>query len=182
MENWKPISGWEGLYEVSDIGRIRSVERVVRCRDGTRTAPSVVRKLNPNRKGYLQAHLSAGDRRAVVAVHLAVATAFIPNPKQKPTVNHRHGDKRNNAATNLEWATFVENNNHALATGLRVNPRGSLHGMAVLNEVSVLAIKRELAEGKKQNAIAREWNVSNSLINQIANGAIWQHVSLSGVK
>lgn len=107
MENWRPVRGYEGLYEISDKGRVRSLPR-----NGT-----VLRKriLKPHllKSGYWQVELSMDNKMHGYRVHRLVAAAFIPNPENKLQVNHIDGDKENNCVENLEWVTRSENQLHA---------------------------------------------------------------------
>jgi hypothetical protein len=104
-EVWKDIDGYEGLYQVSNFGRIRRGERL--------KTPHV------DHGGYLTVWLSKHSKMKCLKVHRLVASAFIPNPAGKKTVNHIDGNKQNNCVTNLEWATHSENIIHANKTGLR---------------------------------------------------------------
>lgn len=103
MEIWRDIEGYEGLYQVSSWGRVR----IVFCND-------LYKILNPEttKKGYLRVDLYNGPSRKHFKVHRLVAKAFIPNPKNKPQVNHKDGNKKNNSVTNLEWVTDAENKKH----------------------------------------------------------------------
>lgn len=105
MEVWKDIPGYEGLYQVSNLGKIR--------RDGR------VKKPHMDRGGYLTIWLSKHSKMKCLKIHRLVAIAFIPNPEGKKTVNHIDGNKQNNCVHNLEWATHSENIIHANNTGLR---------------------------------------------------------------
>lgn len=120
MTEWRPVPGASG-YEVSAGGDVRSVDRVVRYKDG-RVAHFGGVNLKPTRgnHGYLSVTLGrASGRRQRVLVHQLVAEAFVPKPPGKDIVNHKDGDKRNNAAENLEWHTLRDNNRHARDTGLQ---------------------------------------------------------------
>lgn len=113
-ETWLPVRGYEGMYEVSNLGRIRSVDRTVPFGSSSRHVKPKVRKQQPDRDGYRIVSTSLGT----IKVHRAVAEAFIQNPSGKPQVNHIDGDKANNAVSNLEWATCAENMSHAAGSGL----------------------------------------------------------------
>lgn len=121
IEIWKDIMGYEGLYQVSSLGRIKSLPKKMGRPDSNRQTnkrgPIILKsKLNPkNKKSYHRVNLGSNN---TITIHRLVATAFIPNPENKPTVNHIDGDKNNNCASNLEWATHKENNNHAYDLGL----------------------------------------------------------------
>ena len=113
-----PVRDYEGLYEVSSCGQIRSVDRTVVGADGV-TYPFKGKVLQqiPNRN--MQVSLWKNNRPTWVYVHRLVATAFIPNPHDKKEVNHLDGNRQHNHVSNLEWATRKENQNHAVRTGLR---------------------------------------------------------------
>jgi hypothetical protein len=114
MEEWKPIKGYEDRYEASSCGRIRSYNK-------KRQTYLILKSYN--HKGYLRVDL----RGKLPRVHRIVAEAFIPNPLNKPEVNHINGIKSDNRVVNLEWCTRQENQNHAYDTGLIVKPRGTQH-------------------------------------------------------
>jgi hypothetical protein len=121
METWKDVPGYDGLYQVSDQGRIRRDNRI--------------KKLKEDRGGYLNVWLSKRSEMKCLKVHRLVALAFIDNPENKRTVNHKDGNKKNNCVQNLEWATHSENVTHANRTGLR--------------KVTVAQIEAARANGRK---------------------------------
>lgn len=119
MEVWKDVVGYEGLYQVSNLGRVKSVERY---KDNNGTKQLVKEKIKATRKdkqGYLLLDLYKNNKSKTVRVHRLVAQAFIPNPQNKETVNHIDGNKENNTVENLEWATQKEQNEHIYRTGLK---------------------------------------------------------------
>ena len=111
METWKDVIGYEKYYQVSDKGRVRGKERVVR-HSGTfkRVQKGKIIKLHTNgRDGYVYVGLHKHGKATTHKVHRLVAAAFIPNPENKPEVNHMDENKENNAAANLGWVTKLEN-------------------------------------------------------------------------
>ena len=108
-KNWMPIKDYEGLYEISDFGEVRSLQK--------RNHGNLVKK-RIDRAGYYSVRLSSKGKNKSYFVHRLVALHFIPNPSLKPQVNHISGDKLDNRVSNLEWVTHSENMKHAYATGL----------------------------------------------------------------
>ena len=102
-EQWRAVEGYPG-YEVSNLGRVR--------KNGKLTSS------HRTRKGYWQTNLYKRRKQTLHYIHRLVAIAFIPNPENKPTVNHIDGNKDNNRVSNLEWATYLENNLHAIKNHL----------------------------------------------------------------
>jgi CO dehydrogenase/acetyl-CoA synthase alpha subunit len=123
MEIWKDIPGFEGRYQVSDQGRVKSLPFMQRylLRNGQeafrRTGARILAQQLIN-SGYSLAHLHLDNARTALTVHSLVAQAFLPGPPGE-TVNHKNGVKTDNRASNLEWTTYSENHLHAVATGLR---------------------------------------------------------------
>ena len=121
VEVWKDIEGFEGLYQISNLGRLRTVERMVRHSCGkvqkVKSRVRVPQVVNRG-KGYMGVVLYRNSETTSKYIHRMVATAFIPNPENKPQVNHIDGDTRNNRLDNLEWATGSENQAHMVELGL----------------------------------------------------------------
>lgn len=118
VEIWVDIEGYEGLYQVSNFGRVRSLDRIG---DNGRIYKGVTKALSDNGRGYLQVNLKIKGKQRNLYIHRLVAQAFIPNPENKPEVNHIDGDKSNNFVSNLEWVTHVENVKHCFENGLNKN-------------------------------------------------------------
>lgn len=113
VEEWRDIDGFEGCYQVSNIGRVKSLKRVVMRKDGKPlTVHERILKAYKNEDGYLLVRLSGNGKERAASVHRFVAETFIPNPGNKPQVNHINEDKTNNCVNNLEWVTNIENVNH----------------------------------------------------------------------
>jgi hypothetical protein len=116
MEQWKSVIGYEGFYEVSDRGRIRSTTREIKAgirHNETCIKKGKVLKLALKKTGYLCYDASKENNVKTCQVHQAVANAFIPNPENKPCVNHKNAIKTDNRVENLEWVTHKENSEHA---------------------------------------------------------------------
>lgn len=119
MEIWIDVKGFEGLYQVSNQGRLRSLDRPVKQRNNSiQVKKGKLIAQSENNKGYPLSNMSKGNKRYSRATHRLVAEAFIPNPENKPQVNHIDGDKENNNVDNLEWVTAKENTKHAIENGL----------------------------------------------------------------
>lgn len=180
-EKWKPISGYEEFYEVSTHGRVRSLDRIVEDSFQGSTRTRLFRGLllrqhlaGPQR-AYLTVSLSKGGHMTRVIVHRLVAQAFIPNPSNKPEVNHIDCDTMNNHVSNLEWATRRENIHHGMMHG-RINQVGEAAPRAKLTNRDVLEIKRRLAMGEYQHHIADAFDVTQTTISAINTGRVWSHI------
>ena len=118
-EVWKNVKGFESSYQVSNKGRVKSLERQVPGKlNSVRTIHERLLSDRDNGRGYRVLELYDGEKRHFKKVHVLVAEAFIPNPLNKPEVNHIDGDKTNNNLENLEWATTKENCTHRQANNL----------------------------------------------------------------
>lgn len=115
-EIWKDIKNYEGLYQVSNKGRIKSLDRYVnyKVKGKKRLVQGKIKKLTVNEKGYLKVTLFKNGKGETREVQRFVAEAFIPNPENKPQVNHINGDKTDNKICNLEFCTCKENSLHSL--------------------------------------------------------------------
>lgn len=115
-EEWKPIKGYEGLYEISNYGRVKSLERIIPMPQGMKN--SQLRKIKSKlrkqciRGMYKCVHLYKDGKCEKYSVHRLVATAFIPNPNNYPCVNHKDENKLNNHVDNLEWCSYGYNNSY----------------------------------------------------------------------
>ena len=105
-EIWKDVVGYEGLYQVSNLGRVKSL-RIKRHKDGVMTTKT-------RKNGYVFIFLRVNNKRIWKSVHRLVAIAFIPNPENKPEIDHIDGNRSNNVVTNLRWATPKENSNNPI--------------------------------------------------------------------
>lgn len=124
-EIWKDVVGYEGLYQVSNLGRVKSLPK----KAGFRKQDEKQSAIFTDKHGYCKTNLYKNNTHKQVYVHILVAKAFVPNKYNKPQVNHIDGNKSNNQVTNLEWCTAKENIIHAHLTGLIVAKRGEQHPM-----------------------------------------------------
>ncbi len=117
---WKPIKGYEGLYEVSNIGEIKALERLKNCNKGYGKIKEHIMKPNHCKCEYYRVPLTDyNHKRKYYLIHRLVAQAFIPNPNNYGDVNHKDGNKLNNNVDNLEWCTRSDNLIHAYNNGLK---------------------------------------------------------------
>jgi len=174
MEIWKNVKGYEGYYQVSNKGRVRSIDRVIP--DG-RKYKGCIRVLCNDKDGYPYVVLAKNGKNKTLKIHRLVATTFIPNPQNKYAINHIDGNKENNSVENLEWVTQSENELHAHRTGLKISIKGEQHKLSKLTEKEVLEIREKYIPKKYSlTKLAKEYNVCFQLISQIVNRKIWKHI------
>ena len=119
MEEWRDIKGYEGFYQVSNMGNVRSVTHTVVYTDG-RVGHYEGKLITPNndKNGYKAVNLSKNGVVNHIDIHRLVAETFLPKDGERNVVNHKDGNKHNNTVENLEWVTYSENSKHAVRTGL----------------------------------------------------------------
>lgn len=174
METWKDIKDYEGYYQVSDFGNIRSLERTVHhsC-GGTRLFKS--RRLDPtiDSYGYEKVTLSKKGVAKKHSVHRLVAQAFLKDSNDKPQINHIDGIKTNNNAVNLEYCTSSANIKHAYELGLMKPTSPEKASYAKLKNKDVQLIRCWLKQGFKHKDIACKFNVTLASISNIRTGRTW---------
>ncbi len=174
IEIWKDIKDYVGYYQVSNIGKVRSVDRLLTYSSGQKNLhKGRVLILRNNHRGYPMAMLSKKDAQRCIAVHRLVATTFIENPDSKPEVNHISGNKEDNTIHNLEWNTREENEHHAKVNGLK--PRGSKHKNSKLKEGDILDI-RSMYPSHTYKSIGLKYNVTHRTIWDVVNLKTWRHL------
>ena len=164
-EIWKPIEGTDGKYEVSNTGKVRSLNY-------KNTRKTVELKPAPDPKGYIKTMILVNGKYKTVKLHRLVAKAFVPNPDSKPQVNHKDGDKRNNAADNLEWITNIDNAHHAVDHGLFENSFKAMSDANSRRKKRVVAIDRSgrQIEFESINEASRALEVIRRHIQEVLKG------------
>lgn len=163
IEEWKDIKGYEGLYQVSNLGRIRSF-----FREGTKGG--IIQQFIINH--YMKVHLFKNGVGKFIYTHRLVALAFIPNPENKPQINHKNGKKHDNRVVNLEWATSKENIDHAIRTGLRKFRKVGQYKNGVLIKEYKNCLRASKSTKIKYPNI---WYVLNGR-NKTAGGYEWKYI------
>ena len=125
-----------------------------------------------NARGYLQVGLYNKGKRHMKYVHRLVATHFLPNTENKPCINHKNGNKKDNRATNLEWCTYSENNKHTYETGLASN-KGNNNPRAKFTDEQIAEIRK--LQGRHED-IAKDFGVHQTTISKIKRGATWKSI------
>ncbi len=179
-EVWRPVVGYEEHYEVSNFGRVRSVDRVVTLNDrwgGTfeRRFRGVLRVLSVDPNGYPVVHLYRPGSVKLLKVHRLVAQAFHPNPKNLPQVDHKDNDPSNPRANNLQWATGQGNMDFMVARGRSC--RGAKVNTAKLTARKVRALRARAAKGKVNwRKLGAEFGVTDVAARKVALGETWRHL------
>jgi hypothetical protein len=171
MVGWKPVPGYEGRYEVSAGGNVRSIARQCRTAAGHRLVPAKVLSPAAGASGYLIVSLAADGHKRAVAVHDLVLSAFRGLRPPGAQARHLDGDKTNNSVSNLAWGTAAENADDRVRHGTQ--PRGEQHGRAILTERQVHEIRAATRGIRRMN---ERYGVSRALVEAIRARRIWRHV------
>ena len=170
LEYWRDVANSDGLYRVSNKLRVRSMPRKIWIRKQfTRIVKGGILKPGIGSVGYREVRIKINGKGILKLLHRLIAEAFIPNPENKPEVNHKDGNKLNNEIENLEWVTHSEQRQHAYDTGLQIGAIGSKSHTSVLTEEDIPTIRKRLIEGDSQSEIARDYGVHTSIIHGIVD-------------
>jgi hypothetical protein len=169
MEIWKDIEGYEGLYQISNAGRVKRIK-------GKGCRKDRFLKASVDVDGYLRVDLCKNNIARHNKIHILVAKAFIPNPHNLPIVRHTpNDDKNNNNVNNLSWGYQYDNMQDKVSKNRQ--SKGENHGMSTLTEKEVIEIRNKIT-GKRGERIqlAKEYNVTPQNISSIKNYNTWKHI------
>jgi hypothetical protein len=173
-ENWKPVVGYEGLYEVSDQGNVRSVDRWVNGRFCIRRYPGKLLSKVLDKDGYYYVTLSANSKRRQGVVHRLVAAAFIGPCPDGCQVRHKNAIRTDCRPFNLEYGTAQDNANDRQKHGNTC--RGSSCGTSKLSENQVLQLKQLHSEGASYKYLSELFSITSGMVGHILNGRAWKHI------
>ena len=173
-EIWKDILEFENMYQISNLGNVKGLKRTIKGNKSTWTKEECILKIFLDKKGYSQIRLSKENIKTTKKIHRLVAIAFLPNPDNKPQVNHKDGIKTNNYPSNLEWCTNSENQIHAYKKGL--NKHTENHNIAnakkgllkrKLSAEDVINLRKMRENGLTYKKIGEHFNISGKFVEQI---------------
>ena len=175
-EEWRDIKGYEGIYQASDKGRIRSLDRRIggKRKGSTRNWKGTIKHPTKRKNGYLKITFYKDGKSETREVQRVVAETFIPNPENKAQVNHKDGNKENNCIENLEWVTARENSIHARD----VLDKGSMKRVAQFSRGGVLIAEYRSLRIASENIGIKQCGISNVLSGRryTAGGYVWRYV------
>ena len=181
-EVWKDIKNYEGIYQVSNLGRIKALERVWysgRNKSCRKERPEHIMRYRVGvGTGYCLIKLTKDGKEQHCLIHRLVAEAFIPNPNNLPEVNHKDGNKENNRIDNLEWVTSRENKIHAQKNNL-IKPRVQFKTRVYLTEKQIKWIRLNYIPRDSEfggSALAKKFNVDRSVITNIIQGHTFKNI------
>lgn len=178
-EIWKDVEEFDFLYQISNMGRLKSKERKVNSKIqkcGYRIISEKIKLAQDNGNGYKQYYIQINKIRRLQYVHRLVANYFIPNLENKKQVNHKNGIKSDNRVGNLEWCTQSENTAHAVKNKLMKSGEDSVHSK--LTKQNVLCIRRLYRINPKfsKSDVSRKLGVRDSTIHKIINNERWKNL------
>jgi len=175
-EIWKEVAGYEGLYEVSNLGRVRSTKRILIDKIGrARRYRSKILSGGVSDKGYWAIMLCKDAAQKMTLIARLVAEAFIPNPDGKAEVNHKDGNKNDNSVSNLEWMTHQENSVHRHAV-LRKNIGEKNYGAKMTNEIVIQMRSMREETGYAYRIIAEKFGLNQNTIYRAITKRHWKHI------
>lgn len=180
FEIWKPVVGYEDLYEISNLGRVKSLERIVNDNGGEKRLKEQI--LKPSYVGgYYKIRLYINRKHKDYSIHRLVAQAFIPNPDNLPIINHKDENKLNNTVENLEWCTIKYNNTY----GTVIEKQRRSHINHPISSKPVICIELNIIFPSTREAEriigVNHWNISECCngikYHSTAGGYHWQYIN-----
>jgi hypothetical protein len=180
-ELWVDVIGYEGYYMISNMGRVKTLRReITDFRNGKNSTrirrEKIMTPVNQKSHPYFSIQLKINKKFKGFMIHRLVAIHFIPNPVNKPEVNHIDGNQKNNHFLNLEWVTGKENCQHAWRIGLAKSRKGEQVNTSFLKTADVLDIRNRVLNGEKTSEIAKRYNTSSVNVRGIHNRITWKHI------
>jgi len=176
-ERWKDVFGWEGLYEVSNLGNVRSLDRIATFKIRSKVI-QVAYKGRPRKRvivdGYKCVGLCRDRQRQLRKVHQLVLEAFVGPRPAGHVARHLDGVRKNCELANLTWGTPLENSQDRIAHGR--SPKGQKQHLAKLSDAKVRAIRRHVSRTGSRNGLASRYGVSRSTLYAASTGKTWAHV------
>lgn len=174
-EQWFPISFVDEPYQISNLLRIKKLPREVKNKQSLYVIKERIISPWISKSKYYSIRMKTNGKNTSFLFHRIIALAFIPNPENKPQVNHINGIKTDNRIENLEWVTGSENIQHAFNTGLNQGRKGENHASSKLTELQVLEI-RKLKNTMTQQKIGELFGVKYQIIGNILRNENWKHI------
>lgn len=174
-EIFKDIIGYEGLYQISNYGRVKSLKKEILKSNGAKVVfPEIILK-HCYRQGYLFVRLYKDKKGNAHSIHRLVAVHFIPNTQNKPQVNHINSNRSDCSIVNLEWVTTSENAIHCVRMGRNNPPRGSKNGQSKLKEEDVILIRNSRYKISRKK-LSEMFGVSVKHIDRVRCKERWKHI------
>jgi hypothetical protein len=176
MEVWKEVKDYEGLYEVSNLGRVKRLSKWTKVGNvAKRFDKEKILKQGLHHKGYFHVILSKNGKSKTITTHRLVLSNFVENIENKHSINHINGIKTDNRLENLEWCTISENSIHSYKMGLQISIKGEKHGRSKLTKNQVIDIKYNL-NSLTNSEISKIYNLSKSYVWCLRRGKTWKHI------
>jgi len=179
-EEWRDIKDYYRLYQVSNLCRVKSLERYIYTKNNRqlKVNAKIISQTKNKQNGYLDISIWKENKAKRLTLHRLVADAFIPNPLNLPQVNHINSNRIDNSVPNLEWCTNSWNLEHSYRFGNRISVKGEKHFKQIIIENQVLAIRRLHRMNPKfsRKAIAEKLNVNPMTISCIIYNKTWKHL------